>query len=140
MATPTASTAELSDVDKAAIAALMQRVVKAWSQHDAEAFAEVFTEDGTMILPGLYKKGRPEICAYMAAAFKGAYKGTQVTGSPLAIRRLGRDAAVLISQGGVLRPDESEVSEKEAVRAMWVAVRKQASWQLAAYQNSPKAG
>jgi uncharacterized protein (TIGR02246 family) len=140
MVTPAASPVDLSDAEKAAIVSLTQRVVTAWSQHDAEAFAGVFTEDGTMILPGLYKKGRPQISAYMAAAFKGAYKGTQVTGTPLALRRLGRDAAVLISMGGVLRSDESEVSEKDAVHAMWVAVRKGGAWQLAAYQNSPKAG
>jgi uncharacterized protein (TIGR02246 family) len=138
MSTITETTAGLSDGDKAAIASLTQRVVAAWSYHDAGAFADVFTEDGTMVLPGLYLQGRAEIRAHMAAAFEAEYKGTQVTGKPIGIRPLGDDAAILLSQGGVLQPGDSEVSEQEAIRAAWVAVRQDGQWRLAAYQNTPR--
>jgi uncharacterized protein (TIGR02246 family) len=138
MSTTTETPAQLSDGDKVAIASLTQRVIAAWAYQDADAFAEVFTEDGTMILPGLYRKGRAEIRDYMATAFAGIYKGTQVTGKPLDMRPLGRDAAVLLSLGGVLQPGDSEVSAAEAIRAAWVVVKNDGQWQLAAYQNSPK--
>jgi uncharacterized protein (TIGR02246 family) len=136
--TTTTDQAGLSDADKAAIASLTQRVVAAWAYHDAGSFADVFTEDGTMILAGVYRKGRAEIRDYMAAAFEGPYKGTQVTGKPIDMRPLGGGAAILLSQGGVLRPGDSEVSEKEAIRAAWVVVRQDGQWRLAAYQNTPK--
>ncbi len=138
MTTTTTTQAGLSDADKVAIASLTQRVVAAWANHDADSFGDVFTEDGTMILPGVYLKGRAEIRDYMAAAFEGAYKGTQVTGTPIDMRPLGDGGGILLSQGGVLEPGDTEVSEKAAIRAAWVAVRQDGQWRLAAYLNTPK--
>jgi uncharacterized protein (TIGR02246 family) len=138
MTTITTDTAVLSDADKVAIASLTQRVIAAWAYHDADSFAGVFTEDGTMVLAGVFRKGRDQIRDYMAAAFEGIYKGTQVTGKPLDMRPLGRDAAILLSLGGVLEAGESEVTETSAVRAAWVVVKQDGQWQLAAYQNTPR--
>ncbi len=136
--TTTTTMTELSDADKTAIASLTQRVVVAWAHHDADSFADVFTEDGTMILPGLYMKGRAAIRDHMAAAFEDVYRGTQVTGRPLDMRPLGDGAAILLSQGGVLVPGDSEVSETAAIRAAWVVVRQDGEWRLATYLNTPK--
>ncbi len=130
----------LSAADRSAIAALPERIVAAWAAHDANAFAEVFAVDGIMILPGSYRKGRQEIRSFMTDAFAGAYRGTQVTGEPLDIRGLGADSAVLITGGGVLAPDETEVAPERAIRASWVVVRQDGQWLLAAYQNSPANG
>ncbi len=127
-----------SNSDLAAVVALTQRVVAAWAYQDADAFAGVFTEDGTMILPGVYRKGRNEIAAYMAEAFDGPYRGTQVTGKPLDTRFLGPDTALLITQGGVLNAGESDVADDRAIRASWLAVKQDGQWWLAAYQNSPR--
>jgi uncharacterized protein (TIGR02246 family) len=126
-----------SAADQAAAWAVPSRIVAAWADHNAEAFAGVFTPDGTMILPGLYRKGREEIRSYMAAAFADAYKGTRVTGQPINIRFLGPEAMLLITQGGVLQPGETKVSDARAIRASWLVVKQDGQWQLAAYQNSP---
>jgi uncharacterized protein (TIGR02246 family) len=134
----TTATSAITAADQAAIAAVVQRIVAAWAAHDGAAFAEVFTEDGTMVLPGLYKKGREEIQAYMTAGFEGDYKGTQVTGQPLNLHVLSPESAVVISLGGVLGPGETEVGDAEAVRAHWVVVKRNGDWQLAAYMNTPR--
>lgn len=126
-----------SAADQAAVAALTQRVIAAWAYHDADGFADVFTEDGTMILPGLFRKGREEIRLYLKDAFENQYKGTQVTGKPLDIRFLAPDVALLLTQGGVLAPGESEVSDEQSIRASWTVVKRDGEWWLAAYQNSP---
>lgn len=126
-----------SSADAAAVAALTQRVIAAWAYHDADGFADTFTEDGTMILPGMFKKGREEIRAYLKDAFENQYKGTQVTGKPLDIRFFGPDSGVLITQGGVLAPGESAVSDDQAIRASWLVVKQDGVWKLAGYQNSP---
>lgn len=128
----------VTDADKAAVAGLSQRIVAAWAKHDAEAFARVFTEDGTMILPGAYAKGRAEIQAFMGAGFAGPYKGTQVTGQPFDVRFLSPEVSVLLTQGGVLAPGETEVPPERTIRASWLAVKQDGEWLLAAYQNSPK--
>jgi uncharacterized protein (TIGR02246 family) len=137
MTATTQSLTEASDADKAGIAALVQKVIAAWAYHDAGGFADLFIEDGTMILAGVYKSGRAEIREFLHEAYQGSYKGTQVTGQPLSIRKLDADAAILLSQGGVLKAGESEVSPAGAIRASWVVVRRDGEWRLAAYQNTP---
>jgi uncharacterized protein (TIGR02246 family) len=128
-----------TDADKAAIAALTQKVVASWAYGDAETFASVFVEDGTMILAGVFCTGRDEIRDHMAAEFEGRYKGTQVTGKPVSIRAIGPDVAILLSQGGVLESGETEVSEGSAIHASWLATRQvDGQWLLAAYQNTPR--
>jgi len=127
-----------TDADNAAIATLTQKVVAAWAYQDADSFAGVFTDDGTMILSGVFCSGRAEVRDYMAKAFEGRYKGTQVTGKPISIRALGPDTAILLSLGGVLEAGETEVSEDGAIRASWLVIREDGQWRLAAYQNTPR--
>lgn len=128
-----------TDADKAAVAALTQKVVAAWAYGDAESFAGVFTDDGTMILAGVYCKGRAEIQSYMEGAFAGRYKNTQVTGKPLDLRFLTKDIALLLSLGGVLEAGSTEVDEGSAIRASWLAARQDSGeWRLVAYQNTPR--
>jgi len=136
--TTTTTTPTITDADKAAVAGLPGRIIAAWTAHDAQAFAEVFTEDGSMILPGLYKQGRAEIATHMTGAFAGPYRGTQVTGQPLDLRFLSADTAVVITEGGVLKAGETELPGDAIVRATWVAARQDGEWLLAAYQNTPR--
>lgn len=131
-------TARLSQADQAEIAAVPGRMVAAWAAHDAVAFARLFTEDGTLILPGAYKKGREEIREFMAAGYAGSYRGTTVTGSPLDLKPLGSDAVALLTTGGVIAAGETELTAEAAIRASWILVRRDDQWQLAVYQNCPR--
>jgi uncharacterized protein (TIGR02246 family) len=126
--------------DQAAVAAVPGQIVAAWAKQDGDAFARTFTPDGTMILPGVYRKGQNEIRAYMTAAFAGPLEHTRVTGAPIDLRFLTPDSALVITRGGVLEPGEAEVPDERAIRATWVVVRCDDGWRLAAYQNSPMAG
>jgi uncharacterized protein (TIGR02246 family) len=132
------TTTKVPDALMAEIAAVPGRLVSAWAAHDAEAFAQLFTQDGTMILPGVYKKGRDEIRQFMEAGYAGPYKGTNVTGTPLDIKPLGSGAVALLTEGGVLAPGEKEVSAKQAIRAAWILVNDEGTWRLAVYQNCPR--
>jgi len=115
------------------------RLVAAWAKNDAAGVAEVFTEDGVLLLPGdVYKRGRAEIQAFMAAAYAGPFKGTGVTGRPVDVRFASDDVALLRTHGGILAPGETEIDPELAVRSTWVTVKKDGQWQLAAYQNSPR--
>jgi uncharacterized protein (TIGR02246 family) len=122
----------------AELAAVPGRLVSAWAAQDAEAFSQLFIQDGTMILPGVYKKGREDIRKHMEAGYAGPYKGTSVTGTPLEMKPLGSAAFALITVGGVLAPGEQEVSAKEAIRASWILVKDDGTWRLAVYQNCPR--
>jgi uncharacterized protein (TIGR02246 family) len=131
------SIASVENTEIAALSAVPEQVIAAWAKHDAKAFASVFTEDGTMILPQSFSKGRAEIEAFMAAAFEGEYKDTRVTGQPVHVRFLGDDVAVMISRGGVLQPGEKAITDDTGVLATWLLHRRDGQWKLAAYQNTP---
>jgi uncharacterized protein (TIGR02246 family) len=113
-------------------------MIAAWAAHDAKAFADLFTQDGTLILPGVYKKGREEIHEFMAAAYAGPHQGTRVIGSPIDVKPLADGAVALLTMGGVLAPGETELSDKAAIRASWILVKRNGGWQLAVYQNCPR--
>ena len=131
-------TAQLNGQDAAGVAGVAQRVVDAWARHDANAFAQVFTDDGTMVLPGdVYKKGRDEIRAFMAAGFQGPYQGSQVKGDPLSLRLIADGVGVMVTQGGVLQSGETAVAPEREIRATWVVVRDGGDWRVSAYHNSP---
>ncbi|WP_194919633.1 SgcJ/EcaC family oxidoreductase [Catenulispora rubra] len=127
----------LTEQDRAAAAAVPARIIEAWARNDAAAFGEIFTEDGTMILPGVFRQGREEISAFMAEAFTTFLKGTRVTGAPIAIKPLGADTVLLITAGGVLHAGDKEVTAERAIRASWLLARRDGEWLLTAYQNSP---
>jgi uncharacterized protein (TIGR02246 family) len=134
---PSNSSSELAE-NGAAMQNVPQRVVAAWASNDSDAFAEVFTEDGSLILPGdIFLTDREEIRSFMKTAFSGPYKGTRVFGEPLAIKQLGPGAALLITRGGVLEPGETEVAAERAIRATWVLVKQGDDWLVTAYQNTP---
>lgn len=127
----------IGDAERDAVACLLHRISAAWADHDAATFSKVFTEDGTMILPGVHCKGRAEIEKFMAGAFAGPYRGTRVTGTPFELRPLSPDTCLMLTRGGVLAPGEESVVEGRGVRASWLAVRGEDGWRLAAYQNTP---
>ncbi|WP_433386162.1 SgcJ/EcaC family oxidoreductase [Micromonospora sp. KLBMP9576] len=133
----THQTFRASPADHAGVAALPNRIVAAWAEQDADAFGAVFVEDGTMILPGLFLKGRDNIVGFMREAFAGPYRGTRVTGQPIDVRILNSEVAVVLTDGGVLAPGETTVADERAVRASWLMVKRDGGWSLAAYQNSP---
>ncbi|MDN3292781.1 SgcJ/EcaC family oxidoreductase [Streptomyces ficellus] len=133
-----AATPSLDTGDTEAVRAVPQRIMDAWAEHDADRFAEVFTENATLILPGdVFLTGREDIRSFMRNAFAGPFKGTRVTGEPLSVRPLAAGAAVLVTQGGVLAPGDTEPTAERAIRATWVLVKEAVGWRIASYQNTP---
>ena len=128
-------------VDQTEVQLVPSRIVAAWQAKDAGAFAAAFTEDGSMILPGgVFLTGRQPIQDFMAEAFRGPYRNTQVTGTPLAYKPLADDVVLLLTEGGVLPDGEPEVPAGDAIRASWLLKRVDGRWLITAYQNTPIAG
>jgi uncharacterized protein (TIGR02246 family) len=134
----TSTVAPPSAADMMAIAAVPAKMIAAWAAHDAEAFAELFTEDGTMMLPGIYKKGKAQICEYMTAEYAGRFKDTTVTGQPIEIKPLASGAVALLTEGGVIPPGQTQLSAESAIRASWILVNQDGQWKLAVYHNCPR--
>ncbi|RIV40271.1 SgcJ/EcaC family oxidoreductase [Micromonospora radicis] len=138
MSTGTATASNGPAVDPAEIAALPKRMIETWAAHDADGFADLFVEDGTLILPGRFQQGREAIRAFMAAAFQGPYQGSRVTGQPIEIKPLGPGSVALITEGGVIPAGADELPASAAIRASWILVHRDGRWRLAVYQNCPR--
>ncbi|MBI1757945.1 MAG: SgcJ/EcaC family oxidoreductase [Actinobacteria bacterium] len=116
------------------------RIRAAWAANDAEAFAHMFIENGSMLVGDRQLMNRDEIRSYMAEAFGGAYKGSRLTEEPREIRLLTGSVAVAIMEGGILRAGADSLAAADEVRAMWVVVRHEGDWRIASYQTSPIKG
>jgi uncharacterized protein (TIGR02246 family) len=131
------TTVDSSTVAKDDARTIPQRLIEAWATNDAGTFAELFTDDATLILPNdVYLSSREQVRAYMASGFGGPMKGSRVVGSPLGLRYLGDDAAILVTQGGVVYAGEEGVAPENEIRATWVLAKRDGDWFIAAYHNT----
>ena len=116
---------------------VIQAIYDAWADNDADAFAALYTEDATVVQPGVHKKGKEEIRTTMAAGFAGPLKGSRVLDEPESVRFFGSESAVVITEGGILMAGQTEIPSERLVRATWVLTKQDGQWFVAAYQNSP---
>ncbi|MEU5047141.1 SgcJ/EcaC family oxidoreductase [Streptomyces griseorubiginosus] len=130
-------TTEAQKQDEAAILDVVKGVYQAWNDADPDAFVAEYFDNASAILPGSYLKSRQEIHGAMAFSFSGPLKGTRASDKILDVRFLNDEAAVVISETGVLIPGETEAPPERTVYATWVLAKKGGKWQLAAYSNSP---
>ena len=126
-----------SDTDRQAVLDVLASLYKAWEANDAEAFVADYTDDASVIQPGVYKKDREEIRTTMAAAFAGPLNGSRATDHPVDVRFLTDDTAIVVSEGGIIFPGQDAVASERLVRATWALVRRGDAWRIASYHNSP---
>lgn len=126
--------------ERAAVLAAPLRAKAAWDDNDADAFADAFVENGSILFDDDQLTDRDAIRTYLRDAFAGKLRGTRVIQDPVEVKILSPDVAVVITQGGVVYEDETEVPANRAVRSTWVSVRREGQWRLFSQQSSPIAG
>ena len=123
--------------DKAAIQAVLVDSYKAWEGGDAEGMVANYTADATAIMTGSLRDSREVIRESMALAFAGPLKDSSTCNRQFSLRFVGRDAAIVVSESGILFPGQTEVPEAGKVNATWVFEKQDGRWLIAAYHNSP---
>ncbi|MFF7243528.1 SgcJ/EcaC family oxidoreductase [Embleya sp. NPDC008237] len=123
--------------DRAAIRAVLIDSYKAWEGGDAEGMVADYTADATAIMTGSLRDSREVIRENMALAFAGPLKDTSTYNRQLSLRFVGRDAAIVVSESGILFPGQTEVPDAGKVNATWVFEKRDDRWLIAAYHNSP---
>ncbi|MGW0196600.1 SgcJ/EcaC family oxidoreductase [Nonomuraea sp. NPDC003201] len=118
------------------ITAVFDQVYAAWAAGDAEAFAAVYTDDVTVVMPGVFNKGSAAVREHMAAGFAGPLKGSRGVDRPHDVRVYG-DTAIVVSRAGIVPAGESEVPAEREVWATWILTRADGQWKVAAYTNTP---
>lgn len=123
--------------DEAAIQAVLVDSYKGWQAGDADAMVADYTADATAIMTGSLRAGRAVIRESMAQAFAGPLKHTSTSNRQLSIRFLGKDAAIVVVESGILFAGQTEVPDAAKVNATWVLEKRDGRWLIAAYHNSP---
>jgi uncharacterized protein (TIGR02246 family) len=123
--------------DEAAIQAVLIASYRGWEAGDADAMVADYTEDATAIMTGSLRDSRDVVRENMALAFKGPLKGSSTYNKQLSLRFVGRDAAIVVSESGILFAGEAEVLDTGKVNATWVFEKRDGEWLIAAYHNSP---
>ena len=123
--------------DEAAIRAVLEDSYRAWAAGDADGMVAAYTDDASAIMPGALRDGREVIRDSMAVAFAGPLAGTSTFNRQLSVRFVGADAAIVLSESGILFPGQSEVPLEGRVNCTWVLERQDGAWRIAAYHNSP---
>jgi uncharacterized protein (TIGR02246 family) len=96
-----------------------------------------YTADATAIMTGSLRGSREEIRENMALAFAGPLKDTSTSNKQLSLRFVGGDAAIMVSESGILFGGQTEVPDAAKVNATWVFEKRGGRWLIAAYHNSP---
>ncbi|MEV2275137.1 SgcJ/EcaC family oxidoreductase [Nocardiopsis sp. NPDC049922] len=122
----------------AALSAVL-RARAAWAEGDADALADVFVENGSLLLGDDQYTSREQIRGAMSEALSGPYKDTRLVEQPIDMRFLGDDTAVVVTEGGVARSGEESPAKEYRSRTVWVSVRRDGEWVLLSYQSSPLA-
>ncbi|ADJ48566.1 hypothetical protein AMES_6740 [Amycolatopsis mediterranei S699] len=126
--------------EEGAILTIPLRVRGAWDRNDPELLAEVFTDNGSMLVGDEQLKSPAEVREYMKKAFEGAYAGSRLVETPVVIRKLSETVAFAVTKGGIVLAGETEVAPEREVRATWVIVKDGGDWKLLSHQTSPVAG
>jgi uncharacterized protein (TIGR02246 family) len=123
--------------DQHEIQNLFEGIYQAWADGDADAFAKLYTEDATVVMPGVFNQGRDRIREHMAAGFAGPLAGSRGVDTPRDIRVIDGRTAIVVSDAGIILAGQDEVTAGHAVRATWVLSKHDGQWLVAAYANAP---
>ena len=127
----------MSGNDTTAVRDVLQQVYVAWAAGDADAFAALYTEDATVVMRGVFHRGRSAVHDFIAAGFAGRLKGSRAVDDPQDVRIIGGNAAIVVSRAGILMAGEQAVPAEREVLATWVLARQDGRWRIAAYTNTP---
>jgi len=123
--------------DVAAIQTVLADSYRAWEAGDADGMVASYTADATAIMPGSLRDSRDVIRDNMALAFEGPLKDSSTCNKQVSFRFVGRDAAIVVSESGILFAGQTEVPDAGKVNATWVFEKRDGQWLIAAYHNSP---
>jgi uncharacterized protein (TIGR02246 family) len=124
------------DVDDHAISALFDRLMQAWTDNDAVAYADCFTEDSDYVsYDGTRAIGRIPMQEAHDRLFSGVLAGSALVGGVESIRYVSPDVAVVHGTASVLMPWRSTLPKRRLSRQTLVAVRTRSGWRFTALHN-----
>jgi uncharacterized protein (TIGR02246 family) len=125
------------DQGREELLAIFDAMSGAWDAGDAAGFADFYTDDATVVGPGIYLRGRDHIRQSMAGAFGGPLKGSRRPHQPQSTRLLGADTAIVVTRSDTVLPGEAQVPPEREHLVTWVLTRQVGRWRVEANHMSP---
>ena len=124
--------------DEAEIRRLQRRQQEAWNQHDAKAYASLFTEDGDIVnVVGWWWKGRAEIEKKLTDAYAFVFKESTLTVTDVQFKFLTPEIAVAHVKWTMTgaRTPKGTPEPQQGIQIQ--ILQKQAGkWLIASFQNT----
>lgn len=126
--------------DGSLIEALYRRLLDAWNQRDAAAYAALFHEDGHVVgFDGSIIDGRAEISTTLAKIFAD-HPTAEYVSKLREVRFLCPEVAVLRAVAGMVPRGQSDLDPRvNAVQTMVALKGKAEEWKTVLFQNTPAA-
>jgi uncharacterized protein (TIGR02246 family) len=120
-----------------AIEALYRRLLDAWNQRDASAYARLFAEDGYVVgFDGSQMEGQAQIAGDLGGIFADHVTATYVA-KVEGVRFLAPQVAVLRARAGMVLPGQSDINPAANALQTLTAVETDGEWRIAVFQNTP---
>ena len=130
------SQAVKQQTDEAAIRKIIMELADAWAAGDGARYATAFADDADFIVwNGLHIKGREAIAGGHQHIFDTFYKGTWIEFEITSIRFLSPDAAIVMTEGNLLKKGEAAPPIHNAFPT-YVLKKDKNVWRIVMFQNT----
>lgn len=131
----TTTVRESTDVD--AIHDVMNRFNAAWTAHDPDAIAALYTEDTSVSVPGTFCRGRTALRDLFVTLFAGPLKGSRNTSTPLDVRMIDTHTAVALARSATIMAGEQSAPDDRDRITTWILSKQDGRWLVAALSSTP---
>jgi len=136
---PESEEGEGGRVEKEGVLTLYQQLLEAWNDRSAVRFADVFSEDGSVVgFDGSAMNGRAEIRGSLEGIF-GTHQTARYVAKVREIRRLGSDILLVRAVVGMVPPGKAELNPGVNAIQSLVAAGRGADMRIALLHNTPAA-
>jgi uncharacterized protein (TIGR02246 family) len=127
----------MADMGESEVKSLYAAVIGGWNNHDGEAMAAPFAEDGVVIgFDGSVSSGRETIVGDMSSIFADHETGRYAV-KVQSVRPLGLQAVILRAIAGLVPPGQTAINPQTNSHQTVVAEEEQGQWKIVLFQNTP---
>ena len=119
------------------VRALYDRLITGWNDHDGDAMAEPFAEDGVIIgFDGSVSSGRQSIGTEMSNIFADHETGRYAV-KVHSVRSLGPQAMILRAIAGLVPAGQTAINSATNSHQTVIAEEQDGQWRIVLFQNTP---
>jgi uncharacterized protein (TIGR02246 family) len=121
------------------VEALFASLLDRWNERDASGYAALFADDGSLVgFDGSPVESAAAIAEHLRSIFADHQPATYVA-KVREVRRLDPDTTLLRAAAGMVPPGGNEIKPEVNAIQVLVAVRRDGTWRVAHFQNTPAA-